>query len=54
MRMRWWWAQQEIGTLRTWEMLVPEAGPGTMNEKTQKGFRNIGDANRHDLGLRYR
>lgn len=52
--MRWWGGQQEIGTLKTWEMLVPEAGPETMNEKNRKGFRNTGDANWHDLGLRYR
>ena len=52
--MRSWWGQQEIGTLKTLEMLVPETGPGTVNEKNRKGFRNIGDANWHDLGLRYR
>ena len=46
--MRWWGGQQEIGTLKTWEMLVPEAGPETMNEKNRKGFRNTGDANWHN------
>lgn len=33
---------------------MPEAGPGTMNKKNRKGFRNIGDANWHDLELGYR
>lgn len=47
-------ASREFGTLKTWEMLVPEAGSGTMNKKNQKDFRNIGDANWHDLELRYR
>lgn len=54
MRVRWWLNQKEIDTFKRWEILVPESGPGTMNEKNQKSFRNIGDMNWLDLGVRYR
>lgn len=33
-------------------MVVPEPGPGNMNEKNQKGFRNIWDVSWPDFVIR--
>lgn len=44
---------EEANKFNSWEMEVPEPGPGNMNEKNQEDFGNIWDGNWPDLVIRY-
>lgn len=44
---------EEANKFNSWEMEVPEPGPGNMNEKNQEDFGNIWNGNWPDLVIRY-
>lgn len=40
---------EEADKFKSWEMVVPEPGPGNMKEKNQEDFGNIWGGNWPDL-----